>query len=102
MAYTIEFLKTAYEELSSLPKEAQRQIVKRVEALKNDPRPAGAKQLQGGEKLLRIRVGDYRIVYMVEGKQLIVLIVRIGHRKEVYENLKSSASRVLIWRQRKK
>jgi mRNA interferase RelE/StbE len=102
VAYTIEFLRTAHEELSSLPKEAQRQIIKRVEALKNDPRPAGAEQLQGGEKLLRIRVADYRVVYTVEGKQLIVLIVRIGHRKEVYENLKSSASRVLIWRQRKK
>ncbi len=102
MAYTVEFLKTAEEELAELPKDAQRQIVKRVETLKDDPRPTGVEQLKGAEKLLRLRVGDYRVLYTVEGNHLVVLVVRIGHRKEVYENLETQVRRVLIWRQRKK
>jgi mRNA interferase RelE/StbE len=102
VAYAVEFLKTAEEELARLPKDAQRQIVKRVEELKNTPRPPGVEPLTGAEKLLRLRVGDYRVVYTVEGRHVVVLVVRIGHRKEVYENLKVLASRVSIWRQRKK
>ena len=102
MAYTIEFLKTAEGELAGLPKGAQRQIVTRIESLKNVPRPVGVEQIKGSDQLLRFRVGDYRVIYSVEGKHLVVLVVRIGHRKEVYENLRVLDSRVLLWRQRKK
>ena len=75
MAYTIEFLKTAEEELAGLPKEAQR--------------------------FLRLRVGDYRVIYVVEGKHLVVLVVSIGARKEVYEGLEVLARRLKVWRQSK-
>jgi len=102
VAYAVEFLKTAEQELARLPKDAQRQIVKRVEGLKDTPRPPGVEPLKGAEKLLRLRVGDYRVVYTVESRHLVVLVVRIGHRKEVYENLNAVASRVLIWKQRKR
>lgn len=101
MPYTVEFLKTAEEELAELPKDTQRRILKRIEGLKSDPRPAGAEPLKGPEKFLRVRVGDYRVIYSVEGKRLVVLIIRIGHRKEVYENLEVLTHRVLTWRQRK-
>ena len=77
MAYTVEFLKTAEEELAALPKAAQRQIIAKVEALKDDPRPAGIKQLKGPEKFLRLRIGDYRVIYVVDGRHLLVLVVRI-------------------------
>ena len=99
MAYTVEFLKTAVEELAELPKNAQRQIIKRVEGLKENPRPAGIKQLRGPEKFLRLRVGDYRVIYLIEGKHLVVLMVRIGDRKEVYEGLEMLVRRVTAWRQ---
>ena len=99
MAYTVEFLKTAVEELAELPKNAQRQIITRVEGLKENPRPAGIKQLKGPEKFLRLRVGDYRVIYLIEGKHLVVLIVRIGDRKEVYEGLEMLVRRVTVWRQ---
>jgi len=98
VAYTVEFLKTAEEELAKLPKEAQRQIMKKVEGLKDDPRPAVVKQLKSPEKFLRLRVGDYRVIYLVEGKHLVVLVVSIGARKDVYDRLEVLASRVKKWR----
>jgi len=98
VAYTVEFLKTAEEELAKLPKEAQRQIMKKVEGLKDDPRPAVVKQLKSPEKFLRLRVGDYRVIYLVEGKHLVVLVVSIGAPKDVYDRLEVLASRVKKWR----
>ncbi len=101
MAYTVELLKTAEEELAKLPKEAQRQIMKKVEGLKDDPRPAVVKQLKSPEKFHRLRVGDYRVIYLVEGKHLVVLVVSIGARKDVYDRLEVLASRVKKWRRTK-
>ena len=101
MAYTVEFLKTAEEELAKLPKEAQRQIIKKVEVLRNDPRPPVAKQLKSAEKFHRLRVGDYRVIYLVEGKHLVVLVVSIGDRKDIYDRLGVLSSRVKKWRHTK-
>jgi len=97
--YTVEFLKTADEELAELPKEAQRQIVRAIEKLKEDPRPASVKQLRSPEKFLRLRVGDYRVIYLLEGKRLVVLVVSVGDRKNAYENLAVLVRRVKSWRQ---
>lgn len=99
MAHTVEFLKTAVEELAALPEEAQRQIMKRIEALRDNPRPEGIKQLKAQEKFLRLRVGDYRVIYVVENRQLVILIVRIGDRKDVYEDVTVLTRRVGLWRQ---
>ena len=102
MSYTVEFLTTAEEELAALPKEAQRQILKRIEGLSSDPRLAGIKQLAGPEKFLRLRAGNYRIIYLIEGKKLVVLIVRVADRKDAYEDLQPITRRVTAWRQSKK
>ncbi len=99
MVYAVQFLETAVEELAELPREAQRQILKRIEGLKTVPRPAGIKQLKGPEKFLRLRVGDYRVVYLIEGKQLVVLVVKIGDRKDIYERVEVLTRRVKAWRQ---
>ena len=61
-----------------------RRIVQAIDSLEDDPRPAGAVALHGGDGVLRIRVGDYRILYTVDDKVLTVLVVTIGHRREVY------------------
>lgn len=98
MPYAVDFLKTAEEELAGLPKRAQRQIVKRIEGLKDDPRPAGIKQLKGPEKFFRLRVGDYRVIYLIEGDRLVVLIVRVGDRKDVYGGLETLTRLVRVWR----
>ncbi|MGH2353275.1 MAG: type II toxin-antitoxin system RelE family toxin [Chloroflexota bacterium] len=83
-AYKIEFLPTAARELASLPKDAQQRIARRIDLLADDPRPAGVRAIQGSRGLLRLRVGDYRIVYRVEDDILVVLVVKVGHRRDVY------------------
>jgi mRNA interferase RelE/StbE len=74
MVYAVQFLETAVEELAELPEQTQRHILKRIEGLKTVPRPIGVKQLKGPEKFLRLRVGDYRLIYLIEGKHLVVLV----------------------------
>jgi mRNA interferase RelE/StbE len=62
-------------------------IVRALQGLETDPRPTGVKRLAGQEGLLRIRVGDWRILYEVREREVVVLVVRIGPRGEVYERL---------------
>ena len=84
MAYAIEFAPSAKRELKKLPREAQLKLNQRIESLSIEPRPRGSKKLKGATELLRIRVGDYRVVYEVRDKILVVLAVRVAHRREVY------------------
>jgi mRNA interferase RelE/StbE len=55
-----------------------------IDALADDPRPAGSCKLQGADDLHRVRVGDYRVIYQIQDAVLVVLVVQIGHRREVY------------------
>ena len=87
MAYGVEFLKTAEKELAALPKDAQRQIARKIDALREDPRPPGARLLHSKNRLYRLRVGDYRVIYSIVGKRLLILVIKIGHRKDVYKTL---------------
>ena len=84
MAYTIEFAKSAEREFKALERALQRRIAIHIEALATDPFPAGTKKLKGETHLYRIRVGDYRVIYKVEGKRLVVLVLKIAHRRDVY------------------
>ena len=87
MIYQITFSPAAYRQLEDLPKPDQRRIRERIDRLSTNPRPAGAKAIQGGGGILRIRVGDYRVIYKVEDDLLVVLVIRIGHRREVYRRM---------------
>jgi mRNA interferase RelE/StbE len=85
MAYAIEFSPAAQRQLRKLDLAIQKRVLRRIERLEKQPRPRSAKKLQGSkEPLYRIREGDYRIVYTIEDEKLIVLVIRIGHRSEVY------------------
>ena len=84
MPYAVEFTASALREFTALERAVQRRIATRIDALANNPFPPGSKKLQGEPDHYRIRVGDYRVIYRVEGKRLIVLIVKIGHRRDVY------------------
>ncbi len=64
-------------------KKIRQQIIRRIEGLATDPRPNGSKKLSGHDRY-RIRQGVYRIVYAVENDKLVVYIVKVGHRKDVY------------------
>ena len=99
MAYTVEFLETAVEELADLPPDMQRQILRRIEGLTANPRPAGVKRLKASEPFLRLRVGDHRIIYLVEGRRLVILVAKIGDRKDVYARLEVLTRRAKAWRQ---
>ncbi len=69
--------------IAALPTTDSRRVLMAIKALADSPRPPGATKLRG-EDLWRIRVGDYRVVYAVEDQRLVVTIVRVGHRREVY------------------
>ena len=80
------FLKPAAERaLKKIAQPTLRRIAKAIDTIGNDPRPSGATALQGESGLLRIRVGDYRIIYSIDDTVLTVLVVAIGHRREVYQ-----------------
>ena len=84
MAYTVEFSPAAEREYGKLARGIQLRLRPRIDALADAPRPAGAKKLKGAGELWRIRVGDYRIVYEVRDRTLLVLVVRVAHRRQVY------------------
>lgn len=78
---------SAAKEIEALPRKSdRRRVVRRIEALADDPRPPGARKLSGRDRY-RLRVGRTRIVYAIEDDELVVLVVRVGHRKDVYRNL---------------
>ena len=84
MAYTVTFAPVAERQLARLDPPIRRRVSTAINALAVDPRPPGVKKLEGEENLWRIRVGDYRFVYQIHDRNLIVLIVRIAHRGDVY------------------
>lgn len=84
MIYTVEFKRSASKELRRLPKDIQRRIAKAIDGLAENPRPHGYIQMETDDVLYRIRVSNYRIIYEIIDNQLIILVIRIGHRGEVY------------------
>lgn len=84
MRYILEFTASASREFRALDRQLQRRISEKVYALCQDPFPSGSKKLKAQADHFRIRVGDYRIVYRVDGKRVVIVIVRVGHRKDVY------------------
>jgi len=84
MAYRVDLSPAAQSELRGIDSGARDRILRALAKLENEPRPAGAKKLKGRDELWRVRVGDYRIVYEIRDQILVVLVVRIAHRREVY------------------
>jgi mRNA interferase RelE/StbE len=85
VSYDVALTSSAAKELKKLSGKLIARIVPRLENLASNPRPAGCKKLQGGDREWRIRVGDYRIVYIIDDAKLLVEVTRIRHRSEVYE-----------------
>ena len=82
--YSLSIKKTARKELEAVATKAdRRRIIKRIESLADNPRPPGSQKLSGRERF-RIRQGQYRILYSIEQRVLIVHVIKIGHRKDVY------------------
>ena len=83
--YKIEIKKSAAKEIEKLPKTVLNRVLDKIQSLAAEPRPNGCKKLSADEKY-RIRVGVYRILYSIEDDRLVIFIVKVGHRKKVYEN----------------
>jgi len=86
VTYTVEVRPRALRQLASLPKGVRASIVQAIEALADLPRPPGAVHLKG-TGFLRVRVREYRIIYEVNDDVLLVLVVRVAHRRDVYRGL---------------
>jgi mRNA interferase RelE/StbE len=85
-SYKIEIKKSAAKEIENLPSVILKRVVSHIQELANEPRPLGCKKLSGDEKY-RLRVGDYRILYEIEDEIVMVYVVKVAHRKEVYRML---------------
>lgn len=87
MAWRVEFSAKAEKQFKALDRAVQRRLATEIDGLAENPRPYGAVKLAGEEGIYRIRMGDYRVVYQVRDRFLLVLVVRVGHRKDVYRGL---------------
>jgi mRNA interferase RelE/StbE len=83
MTYRIEISRRAAKEVTSLDKPLRRKILGAIDALSGNPRPGGCRKL-AGQDAWRIRIGDYRVIYEIHDQVLLVLVIDIGHRLEIY------------------
>lgn len=86
MTYRVDFTAAAARQLKRVPESVRARLAPHINALADNPHPAGSKRLKGTNGY-RLRVGDYRILYEIHDELLLVLIVRVGHRREVYRTL---------------
>lgn len=84
MTYRIEIKRSARKALLALPHDMQRRMGAAIDALASDPRGPGTRKLTGSDLLYRLRVGDYRVVYEIHDDRLLILVVKVGHRREIY------------------
>ena len=84
MAYTIQFKPLALRQLEKLPRDVQKRLAAKIDALQDDSFPAGCRKMAGLPDTWRVRAGDYRVVYQVHRGILLILVLTVGHRKDVY------------------
>lgn len=87
MSYEILIQPAAQRQLKKLPLAVQKDLVVLIEQLSQEPRPLCCKKLKGRHNQYRVRLGDYRIVYSIEEMALIIRVIKVGHRRDVYEEL---------------
>lgn len=85
MAYRVEIITSAAEEIRKLETKTQKRVGRKIEQLKENPRPAGCNKLKGGDELYRVRVGDFRIIYQINDRVFLVIVVKFGDRKDCYD-----------------
>jgi len=85
--YRIELTRDALRALAKLDKPVRRRVQGAIDRLADDPHPAGMIALRGAPGAFRIRVGDYRVIYVLHDDRLLVVVIDIGHRRDVYRNV---------------
>lgn len=85
--YQVSYTPSVVKYLRKLDRSTQRRLLNAIEELANDPTPPRSIHLKGGQGERRIRVGDYRVIYEVNNGELIILVLKIGHRRDIYRQL---------------
>lgn len=84
MSWQVVILPRAQKDLAKIPSPFYESIKKRILSLGEDPRPSGCQKLKGRERAWRIRAGDYRVIYEIDDASVLVTVVDVGHRREIY------------------
>lgn len=87
MTYKVALKPAAEKQFAKLPKDIQKRLFSAFVTLSDNPRPHGSIKLQGNADYYRVRVGDYRIVYTIVDQELKVLVLSLGHRRDIYDKL---------------
>ncbi len=90
MAHRIEVSPAAARQLKRIDRRVLPQIAAKIDSLANEPRPHGCEKLSGYDDLYRVRVGDHRIVYGVEDQFVLVVVLKVGNRADVYQRIRDS------------
>jgi mRNA interferase RelE/StbE len=85
-SYRLSIKPSAAKEIEALPKNDRIRVIKRIKGLSENPRPPGCEKLSGNDKY-RVRQGQYRIVYSISDEELVVLVVKVANRREVYRGI---------------
>ncbi len=86
MSYEVQILPKVARQIKALSVEVRQDISLTIQSLANDPRPVGVKKLSGEKDIYRVRAGNYRVLYQIVDKVLVVVVVSVGHRREVYRD----------------
>ena len=87
MSYRIEIKRSAAKALKKIPKASRKRIVEKIDSLAESPPNPDTTKMKGNNPFHKVRIGDYRIVYEIQEDVLVILVVKIGHRKDIYRNL---------------
>lgn len=82
--YRIEVSATAEKQIRKLNKADQIRVLRAIQNLAKEPRPPGTRKLRGYEDVYRVRVGTHRILYSIESGRLLIIVLKVGHRRDVY------------------
>jgi mRNA interferase RelE/StbE len=82
--YRVELARRTLKSIQALPKKEQQRVRAAIELLADTPRPPSCVAVKGETSAYRVRVGDYRVVYEIHDRQLLIQVVRVGHRRQVY------------------
>jgi mRNA interferase RelE/StbE len=85
VTYEVRLAPAAVRQLRKLDPPGRRRVQAAIDLLDEDPRPPGARQLVGGAGEWRVRTGDFRIICDIRDRELLVLVIKVGHRRDVYE-----------------